>query len=114
MELFNHYEAYTEVAKRYDTLLQELVDQETLRKEEAIYHQLKEVKEQLEQLMHVTGELEVEEDQKQNLGDLKYLVTDLFFLAMDLIYFYEHEEMGRFKMRAINYLNKKRRSELFQ
>lgn len=113
MELLNYYETYTAITKDYDQLLQQMVEQETLQKEEAIGDQLVSAKNQLEQLMHAIAELEVEESQQQNLGDLKYLVTDLFFLAMDCLHFYEHEEMGRFKMRAINYLNKKRRAEVF-
>ncbi|MGL4738450.1 MAG: hypothetical protein ACRCW2_13450 [Cellulosilyticaceae bacterium] len=113
MELLNYYETYTAITKDYDRLLQELVDQENLQKEDGIYERLAQAKDKLEQLMQSLAELEVDEAQQHNLGDLKYLVTDLFFLAMDCVHFYGHEEMGRFKMRAINYLNKKRRAEIF-
>lgn len=70
-------------------------------------------KETFEGLMEKVSTLEVEEAQQENLKDLKYLIMDALFFASDLVNFYKHQELSRFKMRVLNALNKKRRSELF-
>ncbi|MGL4343661.1 MAG: hypothetical protein ACRCTE_00545 [Cellulosilyticaceae bacterium] len=113
MELLNIYETYTEVNNLYTRELEHLVAQEVLTKDESTLAMLKQTQSTLEDLMARSAAIEVSEDNGQNLEDLRYLLTDSYFLAMDLTHFYEHEQMGRFKMRAINHLNKKRRAEVF-
>ena len=74
---------------------------------------LREARENFERLMEQCSELEIGPQDEDNLKDLKYLLIDSLFLAMDLQGFFEVGELGRFKMRVLNYLNKKRRAEVF-
>lgn len=114
MELIQIYEIYNELSKTYTDLLEKITDVSEHEKQEEILVRLKTIKDQLEDLMNRSSTLIVEQENEQNLQDLRYLITDSFFLAVDLVHFYEHNELGRFKMRVVNYLNKKRRHEFFQ
>ncbi|MGL6174647.1 MAG: hypothetical protein ACRC1P_08585 [Cellulosilyticaceae bacterium] len=114
MELIQIYEAYNELNKDYIQILEEITSQPEHEKQEAVLVKLKAIKAQLEELMNQSSELVLDQENEQNLKDLRYLITDNFFLAVDLVHFYEHNEIGRFKMRVVNYLNKKRRHEFFQ
>lgn len=55
----------------------------------------------------------VEEKDINNLNDLKYLLMDSLFASCDLVNFYNRNEPERFKMRALNYINKRKRAEIF-
>ncbi len=58
----------------------------------------------------VAGDLiDVDSENKQNLNDLKYLIHSTLFLLSDLEHFYNINELTRFKMRAVNYINHARR-----
>lgn len=114
MELVRIYEEYTALNGQYAAFLEQLIGAEEMVKDEAVLSELGKTKDQLEALMAQSSGLEIDGANEQNLNDLKYLVTDVYFLAMDLEHFYKHNEMGRFKMRVLNYLNKKRRAEAFQ
>ena len=70
-------------------------------------------KKKFEDFMEQSGVIEVEEEQEANYKDLRYLVMDILFLANDLAHFYKCDELGRFKMRALNYFNKRRRADMF-
>ena len=59
-------------------------------------------------------DLQVEEENKDNLKDLKYLIVDTLFLTFDLNNFYKLKEFERFKMRFVNYVNKRRRDEMLK
>ena len=58
--------------------------------------------------------IEVEEKDINNLRDLNYLALDTLFLTMDLKNFYKLGESERFKMRAVNYINKRSRGQGLQ
>ena len=53
-----------------------------------------------------------EEKDINNLRDLNYLALDTLFLTMDLKNFYKLGESERFKMRAVNYINKRSRGQI--
>ena len=58
--------------------------------------------------------IDIESEDMNNLKDLQYLLTDGLFLTIDLINFYNLNEYDRFKMRASNYINKGRLTEMFK
>lgn len=66
-----------------------------------------------EELMNKVSELEVSNDQLENLKDLKYLIMDGIFASRDFEAFFKAKQIERFKMRIVNYENKKQRSEMF-
>ena len=51
-----------------------------------------------EKLKFESDEIQVEEDNKNNLNDLRYLIMSALFLVSDLIHFYNLKEYERFKM----------------
>lgn len=53
------------------------------------------------------------DEEKNNLNDLKYLIMSGLFLVSDLQHFYSLSEYERFKMRGINYINNSRRGKGF-
>ncbi|WP_370772528.1 hypothetical protein [Clostridium sp.] len=65
-----------------------------------------------EKLKFESDEIQVEEDNKNNLNDLRYLIMSALFLVSDLIHFYNLKEYERFKMRAVNYINNSRRGKI--
>ena len=103
MQLLEIYEAYKEESKAYLDWIEELVEQdfEGYTKEE-ISSKLSYAKKKFEDFMEQSGVIEVEEEQEANYKDLRYLVMDILFLANDLAHFYKCDELGRFKMRALN------------
>lgn len=114
MELVNSYAYYTEEYNAYLKLVEQFVEMDFANCVEAeVTSKLANAKETFEGLMEKVSALEVEETQQENLKDLKYLIMDALFFASDLDNFYKHKELGRFKMRVLNALNKKRRAELF-
>ena len=114
MELVNSYACYTEEYNAYLKFVEQLVKTDFANCVEVeVTNKLAKAKETFEALMEKVSTLEVEEAQQENLKDLKYLIMDALFFASDLDNFYKHKEIGRFKMRVLNALNKKRRAELF-
>lgn len=114
MELVNSYAYYTEEYNAYLELVEQLVETDFANCVEAeVTSKLENAKETFEGLMEKVSTLEVEEAQQENLKDFKYLIMDALFFTSDLANFYKHQELGRFKMRVLNALNKKRRAELF-
>lgn len=115
MELINIYQEFTKENNAYLDFVMQLVDTDFMMLiPEVISSELISGKEKLEQLMERVSTLEVEGEQEENLRDLKYLMMDSVFLAGDLAHFYKINELGRFKMRALNAVNKKRRAETFK
>lgn len=114
MELVNHYTQYTTTYGEYLAYVEHLVETDFENAVETeLAARLTATRETFEALMQQISTLEVEEEQEENLKDLKYLVMDALFLAGDLEQFYKYQEIGRFKMRVLNALNKKRRAEAF-
>ena len=64
-----------------------------------------------EKIKFESDEIQVDDENKNNLNDLKYLIMSALFLVSDLNHFYEIKEYDRFKMRAINYINNSRRNK---
>lgn len=113
MQLLEIYEEYKEESKNYIEWIEELVQQDfeeyTV---EEINLKLEYAKKQFEVFMEESGKIEVPEGQETNYQDLRYLLMDTLFLAVDLEHFYKCGEQGRFKMRALNYFNKRRRADM--
>lgn len=115
MELFNLYETFTKQSNGYLDFVEQLVNTDfAILAGKVIQEELKGNKERFESLMETTNTLEVEESQLENLKDFRYLLMDMIFLSGDLEHFYQLGELGRFKMRALNAINKKRRAEFFK
>lgn len=109
MHLIETYENYKSYNEEYLSFIEELVDNDFKNKtEDEVLEQLAEGKMKFELLMVKIGNYVLDEDQSENLKDFKYLLADSLFLSVDLINFFKHKEMERFKMRFTNYIRKKR------
>lgn len=114
MDLLAIYEEYVEINKDYISLIEYLVNTDFKdTDEEEISLKLYKAQKEFERLMRESEVCTVGEENQTNLQDLCYLVVDALFLSTDLNHFYMNRELGRFKMRAINYLNKRNRAEFF-
>lgn len=115
MELVNVYQEFMKENDAYMDFVMQLVDTDFMMIiPEVISSELVSGREKFEKLMESVSALEVEKDQEENLSDLKYLIMDSVLLASDLAHFYKLNELGRFKMRVLNAINKKRRAEVFK
>lgn len=115
MDLLEIYAAYKAENTDYIEWLETLVNESFENDAPPIIRmRLIDTKACFSKLMEQCATLEVSSEEETNLKDLKYLLMDSLFLASDLVRFYETEDLGRFKMRVLNYLTKKRRAELFE
>ena len=80
--------------------------------DDIIMNNLEKYSELFEELKLRCDKVEVEEKDIDNLRDLNYLALDTLFLTMDLKNFYKLGESERFKMRAVNYINKRSRGQI--
>ncbi len=112
MSLLLIYEEYNSLNKRYLDFINNVIDQNLEEYSDSILEELREYKVKFEEILGKTTLEKETSENEDNLNDLKYLTLDSLFLAADLSNFYFYKEKERFKMRLVNYINKKRRSEL--
>ena len=114
MDLVTLYNEYKKYSQEYMSYISDLVDSDLGKCEnEGILDKLKSYQVKFEDIKIKADVVEVDEANVQDLQDLKYLVMDVLFAALDLATFYSYKEVERFKMRATNIINKKRRAEMF-
>ncbi|MGL4107341.1 hypothetical protein [Clostridium sp. LP20] len=112
MTLESTYEEFKGLNSEYISFIEELLESNfTNYSEEEIVEKLTNGKIVFETLKVKSDNIEIEDKDKENLMDLKYLIIDGLFLAIDLLNFYKLKEMERFKMRIVNYVRKKRVTE---
>ena len=112
INLVEIYENYRSLNNKLQEFLEQFIQTEEVECED-IKMTFEDVKVGIEQLLEEAAILVVDEEHERDLKDLKYLLTDTLFLLMDLINFCKHNELGRCQMRAINYLGKRKRVEVF-
>lgn len=110
MKLVEVYEKYKMIDKDFNLFLENLLEDKSHEYSEEVERKLTQYKEIFENLKAESDEIEVEEDRSNDLRDLKYLIVDSYFLLIDLENFYKYKEIERFKMRAVNHINKRRRA----
>lgn len=113
MELVKTYEEYNELNKEYVKYIQMVMESDISNYDDIIMNNLENYSNLFEDLKLRCDKIEVEEKDINNLRDLNYLALDTLFLTMDLKNFYKLGESERFKMRAVNYINKRNRGQGF-
>lgn len=114
MEIVKIYNEFVEFNKDYCIYVKNIAEGDILSLNyESTLKELTRMADKFEDLMNIVSKLEVEEEQKENLNDLKYLVMDAIFASRDFEAFFKAKQVERFKMRIMNYENKKQRSEMF-
>ena len=100
MELVNIYDEYREVNKNYVDFIEELVNKNFEGfSEDFVMSNPENFQNSIGDLKVKADDIQVEEENKDNLKDLKYLIVDTLFLTFDLNNFYKLKEFERFKMR---------------
>ena len=113
MSLISTYEKFTHINEEFIEFIDKIVKENfEAFSEEQIKMNLKIALKNYEDLKFESDEIVAANDEeKNNLNDLKYLIMSALFLVSDLNHFYEIKEYDRFKMRAINYINNSRRNK---
>ena len=115
MDLINAYESYKEFNKNFVDFINDLITNDFSNVDKTtIIEKLLAGKEFFSNLQVQCETIDIESEDMNNLKDLQYLLTDGLFLTIDLINFYNLNEYDRFKMRASNYINKGRLTEMFK
>ena len=115
MDLINAYESYKEFNKNFVDFINDLITNDFSNMDKTtIMDKLVAGKEFFSNLQVQCETIDIESKDMNNLKDLQYLLTDGLFLTIDLINFYNLNEYDRFKMRASNYINKGRLTEMFK
>ncbi|MGL5085954.1 MAG: hypothetical protein ACRC68_09640 [Clostridium sp.] len=115
MDLIKAYEEFTGVNNAYVNFVEGLLNSDLGDcNNEKITEHLLAAQNSFETIKIRTDVMEVEAKEQENYRDLKYLVMDALFISADLTAFYKYKQPERFKMRATNYINKKRRAEMFK
>lgn len=110
-EIYNEYSSLNNILVAF---VEDLSNKEFyVDSEEETSNMLKSFKSKFEGLFEECNGLEVNEEDYNNLQDLKYLLFDALLFTRDMVNFYELKEFMRIKMRITNYIAKKRRSEIF-
>lgn len=112
MELVQVYEDYKKLHTKLQTYLEAFINEEELKDKERFKETLTSVQTQVEELLHQATQVNETSENEQDIKDLNYLMTDTLFLMMDLKHFANHDEIGRCRMRMINYLGKRQRAQL--
>lgn len=112
MELVKTYQEYNELNKEYMKFVQIIMESDISSFDEIIMNKLEEYSSIFEKLKIKCDTIKVDEENINNLKDLNYLALDTLFLTLDLKNFYKLKEVERFKMRAVNYINKRNRDQI--
>ncbi|MGL4654685.1 MAG: hypothetical protein ACRCWM_02190 [Sarcina sp.] len=114
MDLLTLYNEYKKYLGEYTSYVFELAGMNLNGcEDESVLDKLKAYQIKFEDIKIKADVIEVDDANKQNLQDLKYLVMDVLFASLDLTTFYSYKEEERFKMRAVNFVNKRKRAEIF-
>lgn len=114
MKLIETYEKYKMIDSTFNSFIENLLEGNLEEYSEIVEKKLTEYKNMFEDLKVESDTIEVDEEKTNDLRDLKYLIVDCFFLLIDLENFYKYKEFERFKMRAVNHINKRRRASFAQ
>ena len=113
MSLISTYEKFTHINEEFIEFIYKLVGNNFKSfTDDQIKMNLNIALKNYEKLKFESDEIQVEEANKNNLNDLRYLIMSALFLVSDLIHFYNLKEYERFKMRAVNYINNSRRGKI--
>lgn len=114
MSLISTYEKFTHINEEFIEFIDKIVKENfEAFSEEQIKMNLKIALNNYEKIKFESDEIQVDDENKNNLNDLKYLIMSGLFLVSDLNHFYNINEYERFKMRGINYINNSRRGKSF-
>lgn len=111
MTLAEIYKKYKDIHKTLEAFLEKFVETKEEITSQSVIDVFEDTRLGIESLLDESVSLEVANEHEDDLKDLKYLMTDTLFLLMDLSDFCKYNEIGRCKMRVLNYLGKRKRTD---
>lgn len=113
MSIVTTYDKFIHINNEFINFIDKLVDNNFKSfSEEQIKMNLDIALKNYEDIKFESDKIIVEDKDKNNLNDLKYLIMSGLFLVSDLKHFYNIKEYDRFRMRAVNYINNSRRGKI--
>ena len=110
MDLLNVYNDYKSINKDIIDYLNKILSDNTLLESKAsVENSISKLISDMEEIKATADSIIINDQDKDNLNDLKYLIHSTLFLLGDLEHFYKINELSRFRMRAVNYINHARR-----
>ena len=96
MSLISTYEKFTHINEEFIEFIDKLIGNDFKSfTDDQIKINLNIALKNYEKLKFESDEIQVEEDNKNNLNDLRYLIMSALFLVSDLIHFYNLKEYER-------------------
>ena len=115
LTLLESYKEFTKINSEYINYINELVNTDLGKCDnKEVINCLIGCKNRYEFLKIKVDDYNYEEENIDTLKQLKMYIMDGLLLSIDLLRFYESKQVERFKMRAVNYINKERMKKFIE
>ena len=112
--MINTYEQFSILNNELITYLNELFSEDLKEgNSEDIINNFKKILNDIEELKFESDEIIAVGEELDKLNNLRYSIMNSLFLVSDLLHFYKLNEVERFKMRAVNYINYNSKPQIF-
>lgn len=113
--MLNTYEQFSILNNELITYLNELISDDLKEKNsDEIINKLNRILNDIEELKFKSDEIFSVGMELYKVNNLRYSIMNSLFLISDLLHFYKLNEVERFKMRAVNYINHNSRPQVFR
>lgn len=113
--ILNVYEKFSVLNNELITYLNELISDDLKEKrEDEIISKFDKILSDIEELKFESDEIVAVGFELDKVNNLRYSIMNSLFLISDLLHFYKLNEIERFKMRAVNYINHTLKPQTFR
>ncbi|MBC5627357.1 hypothetical protein H8S20_00465 [Clostridium sp. NSJ-6] len=113
--MLNTYEQFSTLNNELITYLNELISDDLKEKDsEKIVNNFNRILNDIEELKFKSDEIVSGGMELDKINNLRYSIMNSLFLISDLLHFYKLNEIERFKMRAVNYINHNSKPQIFR
>lgn len=98
------YKQFTTLNNELMTYLNELISGD-LKSKDNVISRLNDILNNIEEVKYKSDNIMELESDMDKVNNLRYSIMNSLFLLSDLLHFYKINEVDRFKMRAVNYIN---------
>lgn len=107
------YKQFTTLNSELMNYLNELISEDLKSKDDAV-SRLNDILKNIEELKYQSDNIVDLESDIDKVNNLRYSIMNSLFLLSDLLHFYKINEVDRFKMRAVNYINHNSKPEFLR
>ncbi|SCJ99209.1 Uncharacterised protein [uncultured Clostridium sp.] len=113
--MLNTYEQFSNLNNELITYLNELISDDLKEKNsEEIINNFNRILNDIEELKLKSDEIVSVGIELNKVNNLRYSIMNSLFLISDLLHFYKLNEIERFRMRAVNYVNHNSKPQVFR